>query len=176
MKKTVRYIKIFIVFILLYLLQSNLFTWFTIAGIQPNLFIIFILLCGLFTGSVSGLICGVVCGILLDLFIQIDVIIEPIILGITGFAAGILARNFSTESRMNIMMMTIATTFFYELLAYVLKIIIYTTSVEIGAFLRIVIIEMIYNAFIVIIAYPIVQKINKKKEDRFLENRILKYY
>lgn len=177
MKRILTYIKIFILFLLFYFLQSNLFTWFNIAGVQPNLFIILILLVGLFTGKVSGIICGTVIGIFLDLFVQTNVIIEPIMLGVLGFASGLLAKNFSTESRMNIMVMTIGSTFFYELGCYILRILLYTTAFEIWGFIRIILIEMLYNAMIVIIIYPLIQKINNKIDDQKFKNKILlRYY
>ena len=34
---------ILIIFLILYLLQSNFFTWFNIAGVKPNLFILLVL-------------------------------------------------------------------------------------------------------------------------------------
>lgn len=177
MKKVLRYVKIFIVFLLFYFLQSNLFTWFNIAGVQPNLFIILVLLIGLYTGKLSGLICGTLIGILIDLFVQINVIIEPLMLGTLGFVSGLLAKNFSTESRMNIMVMTVASTAIYEIFCYILKIFIYSTPVEFWGFIRIILIEMLYNAMIVIIIYPIIQRINQKIDDDKFKNKILlRYY
>ncbi len=176
MKKVLIYIGIFITFIFIYLLQSNLFTWFNIAGVQPNLFVILILFCGLFTGKNSGLICGVIFGILLDLFLQTSVIIEPIMLGILGYVSGILAKNFSKENRLNIMIMVIATTFIYEIGVYTLKIIINSLQLEILEFIRIVLIETIYNAMITIIIYPMFQHLGLKVEDKLFGNKILRYF
>lgn len=50
MKKTLTIIILCIVFVTIYLLEINLFTWFTIAGVKPNLFVIFALFIGLYTG------------------------------------------------------------------------------------------------------------------------------
>ena len=69
MKKFLTILIILIVFILIYLLQTNFFNWFTIAGIKPNLFIIFALFLGLFMGEIYGGIIGAILGVLLDLFI-----------------------------------------------------------------------------------------------------------
>ena len=43
MKKLVINIILVLTFFLIYFLQSNLFTWFKIAGVMPNLFVIYIL-------------------------------------------------------------------------------------------------------------------------------------
>lgn len=176
MKKVLIYIGIFITFIFIYLLQSNLFTWFNIAGVQPNLFIILILFCGLFTGKISGLICGVIFGILLDLFIHTSVIIEPIMLGILGFASGLLAKNFSKENRLNIMIMVIATTVTYEIGVYTLKVLINSLQLELLGFIKIVFIEIIYNAMITIIIYPMIQYFGPKIEEKLFGNKILRYF
>lgn len=69
MKKTLIFIMLFIVFIIMYFLQMNFFSWFTIAGVKPNIFIILVLTIGLFTGRTIGIACGIIAGILLDFLI-----------------------------------------------------------------------------------------------------------
>ena len=83
MKKILSTIIIFLIFILIYFLQSNFFSWFNIAGIKPNLFIILVLMVGLFVGKIYGATTGIVLGLLLDLGVY------AIQLGI----AGLLRRN-----------------------------------------------------------------------------------
>ena len=90
MKKTLSIFLIFLTFIIIYFLQINFFSWFNIAGIKPNLFIIFLLFIGLFIGKVYGATTGVVFGLLIDLFIGKALGINAIILGL----AGLLRRDF----------------------------------------------------------------------------------
>lgn len=176
MKKLIIYIGIFIAFIFIYLLQANLFTWFKIAGVQPNLFIILLLFCGLFTGKISGLICGVILGILLDLFIQTNVIIEPVMLGTLGFVSGILAKNFSKENKFNIIIMVALCTLIYEIGVYILKIFIFNVNFEILKFIKIILLEILYNTMLTIIIYPIFKHFGQKIDDELLGNKILKYF
>ena len=89
MKKILSTIIIFLIFILIYFLQSNFFSWFNIAGIKPNLFIILVLMVGLFVGKIYGATTGIVLGLLLDFFIGENLGIYAIQLGI----AGLLRRN-----------------------------------------------------------------------------------
>lgn len=89
MKKILSTIIIFLIFILIYFLQSNFFSWFNIAGIKPNLFIILVLMVGLFIGKIYGATTGIVLGLLLDFFIGKNLGIYAIQLGI----AGLLRRN-----------------------------------------------------------------------------------
>ena len=84
MKKLISIVGIIIVFFLLYFLQSNFFSWYTIAGIKPNLFVIFILFIGLFATKKMGLIFGFLFGIFLDIVIGKNVGISGIVLGIIG--------------------------------------------------------------------------------------------
>ncbi len=56
MKKALTIIILCIVFILIYLLELNFFSWFTIAGVKPNLYIIFVLFIGLYSGKIPGAI------------------------------------------------------------------------------------------------------------------------
>ncbi len=50
MKKTLTITILCIIFIIIYLLQINFFSWFTIAGVKPNLFVILVLFIGLYSG------------------------------------------------------------------------------------------------------------------------------
>ena len=50
MRKPFIILGLFIAFLITYFLQSNFFSWFTIAGIKPNLFIVLALFVSLFAG------------------------------------------------------------------------------------------------------------------------------
>lgn len=84
MKKILSIIIIFITFIFIYFLQSNFFIWFNIAGVKPNLFIIFSLIIGIFIGKIYGASIGIIFGLLIDLFIGKALGINAIILGVAG--------------------------------------------------------------------------------------------
>ena len=84
MKKVLSIIIIFLLFIFIYFLQSNFFSWFNIAGVQPNLFIILSLIIGVFIGKIYGATIGIVFGLLLDLFLGKVLAINAIVLGIAG--------------------------------------------------------------------------------------------
>ena len=51
MKKALTIIILCITFIFIYLLELNFFSWFTIAGVKPNLFVILTLFIGLYSGK-----------------------------------------------------------------------------------------------------------------------------
>ena len=84
MKKFLSIIIVFLVFVLIYFLQSNFFSWFNIAGVKPNLFIIFILFIGLFLGKIYGITWGIIIGLLIDFFVGSAIGINAISLTIAG--------------------------------------------------------------------------------------------
>ncbi len=177
MKKVFSILIIFLTFIILYFLQVNFFNWFNIAGVKPNLFIVFLLFIGLFMGKIYGFTIGIVFGLLLDIFIGKVLGMNAIILGMAGLFGGILEKNFSKDNRATMMLMASGTTFICEVVSYILQIIIFDFSVEILPFLKILLIEIIYNLLIIIIIYPLMDKAGVKLEKIFTESNILtKYY
>ena len=176
MKKFIINIILFITFIIIYILQANLFTWFTIAGVMPNLFVIFILFIGLYASKNLGAIYGVILGLLIDLFISKKVGITAIMLGIVGIMGTIFDKNFSKENRLTLIVMVVISTIVFETGSYILGYFVYDTYVQILAFIEILLIECIYNILITIILYPLIQKGGNKIEEEFKGNRILTRY
>lgn len=143
---------------------------------MPNIFIIFILFIGLFYSKIAGVTYGIAFGIMLDLFIGRKVGISAIMLGAVGLIGGIFDKNFSKESRITIIIMVIASTFIYEIGAYLFGCLIYKYSLEIFSFIKILLIESLYNVIITIILYPLIQKLGYKIEEEYKENKILTRY
>lgn len=177
MKKALVIAVFFAVFLVIYFLQANFFSWYNLGGIKPNLFIIFTLFIGLFLGKEYGFPLGVIFGLCLDFFIGKRIGLNAIMLGISGLIGGILDKSFSKESRITFMMMTALVTFFCEIVNYTLQIILLGAEPTLISFMKITIIEAIYNAILVIILYPLIQKTGNKVEEIFTENKsFMKYY
>ena len=64
MKKIISVLGIVIIFLSIYFLQSNFFSWFNIYSIKPNLFMIFVIFLGLFLGKEYGLTFGILLGLI----------------------------------------------------------------------------------------------------------------
>jgi rod shape-determining protein MreD len=177
MKRTLVIIVFFIISLFAYFLQSNFFNWYNIAGIQPNLFIILILTIGLYLGEKYGFSLGIILGLLLDLFIGKRIGLNAIMLGIAGLIGGILDRSFSKESRITFMIMTIAVTVLCEVINFTLQIILLGAEPVFMQCMKIIMIEAIYNAILIIILYPLIQKMGNKTEEIFREKKsLMKYY
>lgn len=177
MKRTLIAVSLILIFFIIYLLQSNLFNWFTIAGIKPNLFIILSLFIGLFLGRKYGLCFGIIYGFFLDSLIGRNIGTSSIMLGIIGLIGGYIDKNFSKDSRLMIMAMVTAATIIYEIGLYIIQSIVLSYSIsEIGLFIKTLIIEIMYNIIITIIIYPIIKKAGYFLEGVFKENNILTRY
>ena len=176
MKKTIINLILVLITFIIYFLQSNFFSWFNIAGVAPNLFVIFILFIGLFANKTMGAIYGMTVGIFLDFAIGHKVGIYTISLGIIGFLAGVFDKNFSKDSRMTIMFMVLATTIIFEVISYLLNYIFLSINVEIINFIYILVIEVIFNLILTIIIYPLLQKFGYYIENEYKGNKILTRY
>ena len=176
MKKVLLGIALFFTFILIYLLQTNLFSWFTIAGIKPNLMVILVLFIGLFAGRIYGGTFGVIFGLLIDIFISKKVGVSSIMYGAIGIFGGFLDRNFSKDSKITIFGMVMVYTLLFELFSYIINAIIFSYTWEFLTFTIKLTIEIFYNAIITVILYPLIQKAGYGIQDMFKENKILTRY
>ena len=176
MKKTIINIVLVLTAFIIYYLQSNFFSWFNIAGVMPNLFVILVLFIGLFSSATMGTIYGISIGIVLDFLLGSRIGIYAVALGIIGFLAGVFDKNFSKDSRMTIMFMVLGSTIIFEVLNYLLNYIFLSTNIEIISFIIILAVEIIYNLILTIILYPLLQKAGYYIEDEYKGNKILTRY
>lgn len=176
MKKAVSIFLIFIAFLFTYFLQSNFFTWFNIAGVKPNLFIILILVIGLYGGKYVGITTGIVSGLLIDIFMSKEIGITAILLGAVGLLGAVLDKNFSKDSKFMVILMVVVTTIAYEFIGYVINIMLYNYSFEMLALLRKILIEALFNIFLTIIFYPLIQKAGYGLEETYKQTKILTRY
>lgn len=176
MKKIGMAICFILIFIIIYLLQVNLFSWFNLAGVKPNLFVIFVLTIGLFAGKSIGVGFGITFGFILDLLMGKSIGICTTMLGIIGFIGGYLSKNFSKDSRITMITMIAITTFIYEIGTILLNLFINQTEIEIWYLIKTLLIEIIYNSIITIIIYPLIVKFGYTIEKTFKKDKMFTKY
>lgn len=176
LRKTITILMLIIVFFIIYFLQANFFSWFTIAGTKPNLFIIFTIFISLFAGMKLGIPFGIISGLYLDLVIGKTLGPSSIMLGLISAIGGYFDKTFSKDSKITIMLMIVGGTCIYEIGFYILQIMQLQIYVEITQFLITLLIEVIYNTILTIILYPFIQKFGYKIEDIFKGQKILTRY
>ena len=176
MRKVIIHIILIITLFVVYYLQSNFFNWFTIAGVMPNLFIIYIVFIGLFGNKFMGVTYGILLGFMLDYIFKQKVGITALSLGAVGLMAKLFDKNFSKNSRITVMMIIGVATAFFEIVSYIASYIVFSTNIEIFAFTKILVIEVIYNVILTVILYPLIQKTGYYVENTYKENTILTRY
>lgn len=176
MKKALSILCLILTFFIIYFLQANFFTWFNIATIMPNVYVILVLFIGLFVKRKIGLACGIGFGLYLDIVLGKTIGISALALGIVGLLGEILSKNFSKDSRFIVCLMVIGTTAVYETIVYLLTMLRTEGTIEILAFLRILLIEMFFNGLITIIIYPLIKKAGYYLENLYDDKFILTRY
>ena len=176
MKKTLINIFLILTILIIYYLQANFFTWFNIAKVMPNVFIILVLFIGLFSTRTMGTCYGIGIGLLLDFLLGNRIGVNAATLGILGLLAGEFDKNFSKDSRMTIMLMVLCSTVLVESANYFINYILLSTNIEIISFIIILIIEIVYNLILTIILYPLIQKAGYYIENEYKGNKILTRY
>lgn len=176
MKKAIITIILFITFLIIYFLQVNVFSNYTIAGIAPNLFIVLVLFIGLYANQALGVAFGIVIGLFLDSIYAKSIGPSAIMLCIVGFLGSYFDKNFSKDNKLTILLMVIGSTAIYEFGLYSLRAIILNFSFETYEFIRIVLLEILYNSLLTIIFYPIIQKAGYAIDRNFKQNNLLTRY
>lgn len=176
MKKALSILCLILTFFIIYFLQANFFTWFNIATIMPNVYVILVLFIGLFVKRKIGLACGIGFGLYLDIVLGKTIGTSALALGIVGLLGEILSKNFSKDSRFIVCLMVIGTTAVYEIIVYLLTMLRTEGTIEILAFLKILLIEMLFNGLITIIIYPLIKKAGYYLENLYDDKFILTRY
>ena len=99
-----------------------------------------------------------------------------IMLTIVSVLAAYLDKNFSKDSRITIMIMVVIATFIYEIGLYGLNIFIFEFETEMSTFMKMLLVEVLYNLIITIILYNPIRKLGNILERNFKEKNILTRY
>lgn len=176
MSKKVLTIILFAIGFLLYFIQKNIFSNLPIAGIAPNIFIIYILFLGLYTNSKVSISIGIFVGFLLDTVYGKCIGISSTMFCILAYLASYFDKNFSKDNKITILFMCIGATCIYELGYYILNIITYDFYFETWYFIKILFIENLYNILILIIIYPVFQKLGYMLDRKYKKSNLLTRY
>lgn len=176
MKKILTIVGLLVVFLLIYFLQVNIFASYTIAGVKPNLFVIYVLFIGLFANQGLGISMGIIFGLILDCLYSKAIGISAVMFCIIGYLGAYFDKNFSKENKLTIIFIVAGSTLIYELGIYFLNSIILVFEREMICFIKIILIEILYNVFLSIILYPLIQKIGYVIDRNFKKNNILTRY
>ena len=74
------------------------------------------------------------------------------------------------------MVMSLVATLVCETISYILQIITFKLSIEVVPFIKILLLEELFNLMIIIIIYPIIKKTGTKLESIYSKDKILTRY
>ncbi len=92
-----RYISIFVINILFFVLQTTIFQHLQIANVVPNLLLVSVTLAGVMYGSNMGMYSGVISGVLLDLLYANVIGLNILLFAIIGFLTGLAHKIYFEE-------------------------------------------------------------------------------
>ena len=97
-------------------------------------------------------------------------------LALIGIISGALEKTLSKDSRITVLLMGVICTIIYEIALYFLQFIVLGINVEILNFIKILLIETIYNILLIIILYPIISNVGYEVENEIKGDKILTRY
>lgn len=97
-------------------------------------------------------------------------------MGAIGLLGEILSKNFSKDSRFIVTFMVVITTALYEIAVYLLTMLRTGGTIEMLAFSKILLVEILFNTLIAIIIYPVIKKAGYYVENLFDDKFILTRY
>lgn len=165
-----------VIYLVVFFLQANIFQSFTIAGVMPNLFVIYILFIGLFANVTTSVLFGVIGGLIVDLAYSKTIGITALMMCTIGYLGAYFDRNFSKENKITIILMVAISTIIFEIGYYGMNSIILGFETEILYFVKILAIEVLYNILLTILLYPSIQKVGYSIDRTFKKTNILTRY
>ena len=176
MSKKVSTIILFIIGFLLYFIQKNIFSNLKIAGIIPNIFIIYILFLGLYTNSKVSIAIGIFIGFILDCTYGKCIGISSTMFCILAYLTSYFDKNFSKDNKITILLMCMGATIIFELGYYAINSIVFSFNIEFWNFTKKILVEILYNTLLLIIIYPLFQKLGYILDRKYKKSNLLTRY
>ena len=173
MKKALCIFVIFLLFFLIYFLQSNICSLISLNNIKPNLFLIYVVFLGIAFNKYIAYSLGIIIGLFLDLTIGQYLGMFAISLGIAALISNLLKNKINYINRITVSTIIAILTIIYNITIYLLNIIVTDINVELMQFIKVVFIEILYNSLIIILIYPILKKKMEKVQEIFEFKNIL---
>ena len=161
-----------LIFGLLYFLQANIFPLIPLHGVTPNLFVIFILIIGLFGNNFLAMLFGIVIGIFIDSNYAEIIGITPAMLCLIGFIATWFDSLWSKDEKISIIIMVVLSTALFEFGSYFIRSIILKFDLEMLTFVKILLWEELYNILLTIIFFGLIKKLGYVMERKLKRNNM----
>lgn len=163
-----RYISIFLLNLICFVLQSTIFQRLQIAGITPNLTIIITAAAGLMYGRTAGMFSGVIGGLFMDTMFSEIIGIDILIYTFIGYTNGMATKLYFKEDFLIPVLSIAASDFAYGILYYICRFLL-RGRLDFPFYLgNIIITEMLYTVILGVIIYRFMvwleEKINPEQK------------
>lgn len=158
-----RFIISFITILILYVLQCTVFkSYWQIAGIAPNLMLMFTCIVGFMRGRTSGVMVGFFGGMLIDIMSGGMIGFTPLMFIFIGYYNGMFHKEFSKEEILLPISLVAMCDFSYGLLYYIITYLL-RNRLNLGYYIsKVILPETIYTVFLTVFAYIFVFFVNSK--------------
>lgn len=95
---------------------------------------------------------------------------------ILAYLTSYFDKNFSKDNKTTILLMCVGATFIFEFGYYIVNSIVFDFNIEFWYFIKLIVIEIIYNILLLIIIYPLFQKIGYMLDRKFKKSNLLTRY
>lgn len=156
----IKNIKLFIVIVIAYVLQTTIISDFNILGIFPNLFLIVVCGIAFLFGSTVGGTFGFAFGLLLDLTYGRAIGLNAFLGMYIGIILGHSNKRFFKDNYIVAVTFTGIATFIYETVIYIFGMFAYNQVFSLGYFFVNILLMILVNVIASFIVYPILLKFN----------------
>ena len=161
-----RYLTVFIMILVCFLLQSTIFQGLAFGGIVPNLLIVLTASFGFMRGEWEGMLIGFLCGLLCDICFGDVIGLQALIMMYMGYLNGKFSGIFYPEDIKLPMALIIISDFTFCLVCYILMFLLRGRLHFIYYLKTIILPETVYTTIVTLLLYPVILKINVKLESR----------
>lgn len=161
-----RYLTVFLMILVCFLLQSTVFQGLAFGGIVPNLLIVLTASFGFMRGEWEGMMIGFLCGLLCDICFGDVIGLQALIMMYIGYLNGKFSGIFYPEDIKLPMALIIISDFTFCLVCYILMFLLRGRLHFIYYLKTIILPETVYTTIVTLLLYPVILKINVKLETR----------
>ncbi len=147
--------------VILFLLQSTVFKWLSLANISPNLMIVITASCGFMKGKTEGLLVGFFSGLLIDIFYGDIIGFYALIYMVTGYVNGFFNTIFYDEDVKFPMILIAASELAFGLIVYVFRFLLRNRLDFVYYLIHIILPELLYTIVITIVLYRVILAISR---------------
>ena len=163
---------VFFVIVFCFWFQFNILNLIPLFGVTANIGIIFVVALGILCGKTAGITLGLTYGILSDILLGKSIGVYMILYLLIGYLSGKISYSFSKENKSSIVMMSALATLIFEVICYLMFVIIYGYEFEFFGTIGTIILECIYNIFVAWFFFKpfsfLAEIINKGKRSYYL--------